>query len=178
MSDPVLSKLVLRYERQLDTPDEYTCDVVWIDRTTGREVMRYDGADPANTSPAYGAPSDEECFRRKGLDIKEEVDVSACVVRIPDGEAERHARAKERAAEREREEAEARELLAFLGDEAAAFDFADYQRGEREILEPALARRGFTGIAFYMIEQDSFGPLIRGCVATDSDGKRVRFLYG
>ena len=72
----------------------------------------------------------------------------------------------------------ARDLLSFLGAEVSAFDFERYYEGERDLLTPALERRGFTGIAFYMIEQDSFGPLIRGCVATDPGGKRVRFNYG
>lgn len=69
--------------------------------------------------------------------------------------------------------------MSFLGDaETEAFDFGEYRKGETEILEPALAKRGFTNIGFYMGEQDSFGPLSRGCVALDPTGKRVRFFYG
>jgi hypothetical protein len=49
---------------------------------------------------------------------------------------------------------------------------------ERTILKPALERRGFTEISFYMIEQDSFGPLIRGAVALNPDRQTVRFFYG
>ncbi len=169
---------VRRYVSRTDEPDEYTYDIVWIDRTTGLCVFRYDGADPANTSAAYGAPSDEERFSRRGLDIDEEVAVSNCVVPINPGEAERHAAWKARKAELEGEEAKAPDLLAFLGDAAATFDFGDYYNGERRILRPALEARGFKNISFYMVEQDSFGPLIRGVVANDSYGKRVRFFYG
>jgi hypothetical protein len=61
--------LVARYWRGHDCPDKYTCDVVYIDRMTSKEVMRYDGADPANTQFDYGAQTDEDCFIRKGLDL-------------------------------------------------------------------------------------------------------------
>jgi hypothetical protein len=44
------------------------CDVVWIDRLTGEEISRYDGADPANTNSYYGATSDDERFKRLGRD--------------------------------------------------------------------------------------------------------------
>lgn len=74
---------------------------------------------------------------------------------------------------------EARELLNFLGDDdTAGFDFERYFQGEQEILKPALWRRGYTDVRFYMIESDSFGPLIRGCKAVDEDGKPVEFFYG
>lgn len=59
-----------RYIKFYDCPDETTCDVVWLDRVTGQQILRYDGADPANTREEYGAVSDKECFERRGLDIK------------------------------------------------------------------------------------------------------------
>jgi len=72
-----------------------------------------------------------------------------------------------------------RELLSFLGDdETKAFNFGEWFRGEREILKPALERRGFTNISFYMVESDSFGPLIRGCRAMGPNGKQMGFYYG
>lgn len=36
--------------------DEY--NVVYVDRTTGQQALKYDGADPANTNPFYGAQPD------------------------------------------------------------------------------------------------------------------------
>ena len=54
-----------------DQSEEFMCDKVWIDRLTGKEVMRYDAADPANTNSYYGARPDEECFVRRGLDYYE-----------------------------------------------------------------------------------------------------------
>jgi len=74
--------LVPRYFKGLDCPDDYTADVVYIDRLTGREVMRYDGADPANTNPYYGATTDSECFRRKGLNIGEMIDPGRAVISL------------------------------------------------------------------------------------------------
>lgn len=59
----------LRYESTTDCSEEGMADVVWIDRLTGKEVFRYDGADPANTNSYYGAPSDEESFTNRGLDV-------------------------------------------------------------------------------------------------------------
>lgn len=51
-------------------------DIVWFDRKTGKEIIRYDGADPANTNSYYGACSDEEMFRGRSLDIYETIDRS------------------------------------------------------------------------------------------------------
>ena len=59
----------LRYEHVIDESERFMCDKVWIDRLTGKEVLRYDAADPANTNSYYGARPDEEAFVRKGLDI-------------------------------------------------------------------------------------------------------------
>ncbi len=64
----------LRYEYTYDESDRYTCDKVWIDRLTGKAVMRYDAADPANTNSYYGARPDEEAFVRRGLDIYAVID--------------------------------------------------------------------------------------------------------
>jgi hypothetical protein len=64
----------LRYEHVLDESERYICDKVWIDRLTGKEVLRYDAADPANTNAWYGARSDEESFIAKGLDIYAMID--------------------------------------------------------------------------------------------------------
>ena len=50
------------------------------------------------------------------------------------------------------------------------------ERIEKE--RPALEQRGFTNVCFGMLEEDSFGPLTRECVAVDPSGKTVRFFYG
>lgn len=65
---------VLRYESTYDESED--CDKVWVDRLTGREVLRYDAADPANTNSYYGARPDEEVFTRKGLDIYALIDAT------------------------------------------------------------------------------------------------------
>lgn len=62
---------VMRYEPIYDCSEDLMCDKVWIDRLTGKEVMRYDAADPANTNSYYGARPDEESFVRRGLDFYE-----------------------------------------------------------------------------------------------------------
>jgi len=74
--------LVPRYFKGWDCPDDTTADVVYIDRLTGNEVMRYDGADPANTRFDYGATPDREFFRRRGLDIKEMIDPAKAVISL------------------------------------------------------------------------------------------------
>lgn len=73
---------VPRYFQGLDCPDDTTADVVYIDRLTGKEVMRYDGADPANTRFDYGATPDAEIFKRRGLDIKEMIDPAKAVITL------------------------------------------------------------------------------------------------
>jgi len=72
-SSPAMAKdgLIARWLKLYDEPDQYTCDIVYFDRVTGDEVLRYDGADPANTDPYYGARTDGDCMSAKGLDIKE-----------------------------------------------------------------------------------------------------------
>jgi hypothetical protein len=63
-----------RYEFVYDESMDCMCDKVWVDRLTGKEVLRYDAADPANTNSYYGARPDEECFVKRGLDIYEVID--------------------------------------------------------------------------------------------------------
>jgi hypothetical protein len=169
--------MIPRYARST-FEDERTYDIIYTDRLTGTVVMRYDGADPANTNPAYGAKSDSEYLASRGHDINAEIEASQSVLPVPAGEAERLANRKKRRAEVEGEENNALELMAFLGGDADQFNFDDYFEGERDILGPALEKRGYTRVSFYMIEQDSFGPLIRGVRATCHCGKRVRFFYG
>jgi hypothetical protein len=71
--------MVRRYYRTY-YDDGYTIyDIIWIDRQTGKEVIRYDGADPANTNSYYGAISDEEMFRRCGLDPYEVIPAADAV---------------------------------------------------------------------------------------------------
>jgi hypothetical protein len=66
---------VARYLKVMDLRGGY-CDNVWIDRLTGKEVMRYDAADPANTNPYYGAEADGDILQRSGCDISELIDSS------------------------------------------------------------------------------------------------------
>jgi hypothetical protein len=73
---------VARYFKGWDCPEPTIADVVYIDRLTGKEVMRYDGADPANTRFDYGATPDAEYFERRGLDIKEMIDPTAAAISI------------------------------------------------------------------------------------------------
>lgn len=174
MADLATIDVVARFVWDQDDEDEFC-----IDRATGKTVIRYDLGDPANYSPTYGGWSKDEWLENKGLDPRATVEVAKAAVRIPPGEAARFRSSEERRLQREKEETEARDLMSFLGDdEVKDFDFGDYRKGETEILEPALTKRGFTNIGFYMGEMDSFGPLSRGCVALDQTGKRVRFFYG
>lgn len=68
---------VMRYESTYDQSEERMCDKVWIDRLTGKEVLRYDAADPANTNSYYGARPDEESFVRRGLHFYELIDAAS-----------------------------------------------------------------------------------------------------
>lgn len=81
---------VPRYFKGMDCPDPTTADVVYIDRLTGKEVLRYDGADPANTRFDYGAKPDAEVFAKRGLNIKETIDPAKAVISI--AECQRHMR--------------------------------------------------------------------------------------
>lgn len=157
---------------------EYVCDAICTDRLTGKVVVRYDMGDPANHDPAYGGWSKREYLEHKKLDPDEEIELAAAVVAVPAGEVSRHAAAKRRREQREKEEAEARDLMEFLGDAAETFDFAKWQDHEDSILRPALEARGFKDVGFYMTEEDSFGPLGRGVRAIDPAGNHVRFFYG
>lgn len=74
--------MVARYFKGLDCPDSTTADVVYIDRMTGEEVMRYDGADPANTRFDYGATPDADCFSQRGMNIKEKIRSEDAVISI------------------------------------------------------------------------------------------------
>jgi len=76
--------MVARFWKGQDCPDSTTCDIVYIDLTTGKEVMRYDGADPANTRFDYGARPDADYFAQLGLDIKEMIHSDKCVVSAQD----------------------------------------------------------------------------------------------
>ncbi len=170
--------MVLRYTSTTETPDDLTYDIVWWDRLTGKRLYSYDGADPANTHASYGAITDEEVFERRGLNIHEEVDMSLCVIPVSEFDVEYLKNRKEKMAEREKEDEESQDLLDFLGDDAEGFNFREYLDGERDILRPALVKRGYKHITFYMGEEDSFGPLSRGARAQDPEGKWVRFYYG
>jgi hypothetical protein len=171
--------MVARYKRSVDEPDECTYDILWTDRLTGKIVLSYDGADPANTRPSHGGCSDVEHFRRMGLDINAEIQFSKVIGPSDPREPSRWEARKRSILQRGQEDREARDLVTFLGKNVwKDFDFQRFTDGERNILAPALKQRGFTNIAFYMMEEDSFGPLVRGCVGTTKGGKRVRFYYG
>lgn len=180
MTDAVTKEeMIPRYKRTVDEPDEYTYDIIWIDRLTGRSVLSYDGADPANTSAAYGATPDHEIFERKGLAIDEEIPLSKAVVPVDPGEARWWRETKRARRERELEERNAKDLARMLPRKVwNRFNWDRWREGEEKILKPALESRGYRQISFYMLEEDSFGPLIRGARAQDKNGKRVRFFYG
>lgn len=58
------------------------------------------------------------------------------------------------------------------------FRFAEYFKGEREILTPALQHAGYTlEGAFFSGERDTWGPLSR-CIYAVKDGERVCLVYG
>jgi hypothetical protein len=179
IATPPAPTAVRRYVQSIFAPDGTTTyDIIWRDRLTGLVVLKYDGADPANTNPAYGGKNDEEYFESRGLDISAEIEPSQSKLPVGAHEAEDWGRAKAARERKRQEEEEATDLFEFLGDAAEAFDHDKFQDGEHTILAPALEARGYTNVSFYMVEQDSFAPLIRGCVAHDPSGKRVRFMYG
>lgn len=197
MTNEIAPTKVLRYvwseqgSGPMDEDGFCDMDAICTDRKTGKVIVRYDLGDPANYAPSHGGWSKNEYLERKKLDPNEEIDIDEVPV-IADNvladarrrqvllsEATRYAESKVRKAARDKEEDEALELLDFLGDEATrGFEFGKYYDGERDILEPSLLKCGFVSASFYMIEQDSFGPLIRGCVATKADGTNQRFFYG
>jgi hypothetical protein len=54
-------------------------DCIWYDRKTGKPVMRYDAADPANTQVDY---DDAFVMWRKGVDLNEMLESDdGCTVR-------------------------------------------------------------------------------------------------
>jgi len=162
---------IRRFARIIETPDEYTYDVIYIDRTTGQRVTSYDGAEPTSMT-------DREMLQRLGYDIDEEIDITTSVVKVDPEESKQLIAEKDAQKKKEDEEVESRDLLNFLGDEVDTFDFSRWREGELTILKPALEKRGFTSVSFYMIEKDSFGPLIRGVTAINPEGQRMRFYYG
>lgn len=59
---------------------ETVCDAVWYDRLDGKIIFSYDAADPANTNPEYGAPTETERFYNRNRDLAEMVDEEVCIV--------------------------------------------------------------------------------------------------
>lgn len=174
--------VINRYFKEMDYgPDDEDCDVVYYDRVDGREVMRYDGGDPANRPPL--GPSDEECFYRKGLDINEEIPISRCKTMPSEADIASYKWRLSVKMEKEQDTQRGVELLgeldlwSYLEIAADAFDFEHYSRDEQQVLKPAFERKGFSRISFFMGEQDSFGPLSRG-VRAWKDDKGYIFYYG
>lgn len=166
-------------EGEVEKPTDI--DVVWYDRLTGNEVLRYDGVDPANRPPL--GPSDADCLASRGHDINEEIEISRCKVAPTDSEIARYAWLQAREVEKKQEIERGQEalgeldLFSYLGLDSAAFDFEKYAEHEVSLLKPAFERLGFSRVAFFMGEQDSFGPLSRGIRAWKND-KSFVFYYG
>jgi hypothetical protein len=156
-------------------------DVVWYDRLTGAEILRYDGVDPANRPPL--GPSDADCLADKGYDINEEIEISRCKEKPSASDVAQYIWRQSQKVEKEQEIERGVELLgeldlwSYLGLDAAAFDFENYSEQEVIFLKPAFERKGFSRVAFFMGEQDSFGPLSRGIRAWKDDKSYV-FFYG
>jgi hypothetical protein len=156
-------------------------DVVWFDRVTGAEIMRYDGVDPANRPPR--GPSDADCLAHKGCDINEEIPISSCKEKPSDDDIASYAWRQARKVESEHEIERGTELLGeldlwtYLELDASAFDFELYAEHEKTMLKPAFECKGFSRVSFFMGEQDSFGPLSRGIRAWKDDKSYV-FYYG
>lgn len=154
-------------------------DQICTDRLTREVIVRYDLGDPANYNPAYGGWSKDEYLEHQNRDPRAEIDISESKVPVPADEVDVYAARKARREQREAEEDAAVDLFGFLTErETEGFEFDDYSDGEVDILAPALEARGYRDVGFHMIEQDSFGPLIRGVRAADPGGKTVRFYYG
>jgi len=58
------------------------------------------------------------------------------------------------------------------------FDYGEYLRDEKAVLQPQLELRGYTDIIWGSGEADSFGPLTRICRAIDKLGNVCYFMYG
>lgn len=67
------------------------------------------------------------------------------------------------------------DLMNFISFEG--FDWKEYYKGEKEILQPRLEALGFTNVKWSPGETDSFGPLSRVCKAKTLTGKAVSFVY-
>ncbi|MHB1086752.1 MAG: hypothetical protein ACYCZ0_03325 [Minisyncoccota bacterium] len=179
----MMSKIA-RYAWSEDVDDRFDeapqwADTICTDRLTGEVIVRYDMGDPANYNPAYGGWSKDQYLEEQNRDPRAEIDPAESKVTVPADEVDAYAARKARREQREAEEAAATDLFDLLDDkEIEGFAFEDYYDGEHDILAPALAARGYRDVGFYMVEQDSFGPLIRGVRATDPTGKNVRFFYG
>lgn len=57
------------------------------------------------------------------------------------------------------------------------FDSTHYARWERNIAEPALKEAGYEVLQWFSIDEDSFGPLVRGCLLR-KDHLSEAFFYG
>lgn len=184
-------QLVSRFVWSIDEYEGYygeEADQICVDRLTGQEVVRYDLGDPANYAASHGGWSKDEYLLNKGLIPDEEIDISQSVVEVSPAEVKWHAERKAGQAQREKEEAEAIDLLDFLPDlptdAASGFCENDGRKGktwqdwEEDIARPALEAAGFTSVSFYMMEEDSFGPLMRGVRVEDVDGNVRRLFYG
>ena len=168
------------HDEDVDGDDEYyDYDKICTDRKTGNIVVRYDMGDPANYAKSHGGWTYDEWLTNKGLNPDEEITLEECKVPVDPNEAVRYANKKDRKERIEKERDEANDLFTFLDAiETVNFRFENYLDGEDKLLRPALEQRGFTNVCFGMLEEDSFGPLTRECVAVDPSGKTVRFFYG
>lgn len=72
-----------------------------------------------------------------------------------------------------REYIQLEDLISFEG-----FEWAEWLKGEKEVLQPQLERFGYTDIQWKPGETDSYGPLSRVCKAKNSNGSAVWFIYG
>lgn len=195
------TKMIRRYERKVYDScccdPEYGCecgsttyDIFYIDRTTGNEVFRYDGADPANTNPSYGGKTDDQHFESLNLDINEWVEVDKCDPRcrygiiVTAGELiERIKRQKakeERLAKLEENSKDLHEVFPDLDcSEHSGYCSTsgpkDYSDWEKEVAEPALVAAGYSINYWSTTDGDSFGPLVRRVSVTKDDEEQ--WLY-
>jgi hypothetical protein len=56
-------------------------------------------------------------------------------------------------------------------------DSRTYMVWEQDVAKPYIEAKGYTGVTFHMIEEDSFGPLIRA-VKAKKDGVEYEWHYG
>lgn len=76
MAHPFVERTVPRFQYNVWNGQHWedtVCDVYYIDRLTGKEVLRYDAADPANTNPHYGAESDYWKMHKRGYDLEQRI---------------------------------------------------------------------------------------------------------